>query len=65
MVNLVGNRHKIAIVGAGPAGLTLARILARGQCTDITVLELEQSRSARSQGGSTVRLAKLHSKQQD
>lgn len=44
--------RKIAIIGAGPAGLTLARILAQNAVTDIIIFELEPSRSARSQGGS-------------
>ncbi|KAJ6783329.1 hypothetical protein PWT90_02564 [Aphanocladium album] len=43
---------KIAIIGAGPAGLTLASILVHNQFTDITIFEHEPSRSSRSQGGS-------------
>jgi len=41
---------RIAIIGAGPAGLTLARILQRGgmQCT---IFELDQHRHSRDQGG--------------
>lgn len=43
---------KIAIVGAGPAGLTLARILLQNSITNITVFEAETSPSSRTQGGS-------------
>ncbi|TFK32747.1 hypothetical protein BDQ12DRAFT_692037 [Crucibulum laeve] len=41
---------KIAIIGGGPAGLTLARLL---QCYEIpsTIFEADSSRTARSQGG--------------
>jgi len=40
---------KIAIVGGGPGGLTLARLLQ--QCgAEIAVYERDQSRSARVQG---------------
>ena len=42
---------KIAIVGAGPAGLTLARIMSRDGF-DVTVYERDASSTARSQGGS-------------
>ncbi|RHZ61379.1 hypothetical protein CDV55_101494 [Aspergillus turcosus] len=42
---------KIAIVGAGPAGLTLASILNRHGITP-TIFEAEKSRDARTQGGS-------------
>jgi 2-polyprenyl-6-methoxyphenol hydroxylase-like FAD-dependent oxidoreductase len=42
---------KIGIVGAGPAGLTLANILYRNGIT-ATIYERESSRNARSQGGS-------------
>lgn len=42
----------IAIVGAGPAGLTLARILLRNNIEDITIFESDTSRYARTQGGS-------------
>ncbi len=41
----------IAIVGAGPAGLTLARILSRDGYS-VTVYERDASSTARSQGGS-------------
>ncbi len=40
---------KIAIVGAGPAGLTLARILSRDGF-NVTVYERDASSTARSQG---------------
>lgn len=45
---------KIAIVGAGPAGLTLARILHHKgpSICDVTVFEGESSPNARTQGGS-------------
>ena len=44
-------RGTIAIVGAGPAGLTLARLLqTRGY--NVTVVERDASPTARSQGGS-------------
>lgn len=41
---------RIAIIGAGPGGLTLARILQHNgiQCT---IFELDQERSSRNQGG--------------
>lgn len=43
---------KIAIVGAGPAGCTLARILLQSSLPfDVTVFEGEASANARSQGG--------------
>ncbi|KAH8690005.1 putative salicylate hydroxylase [Talaromyces proteolyticus] len=42
---------KIAIIGAGPAGLTLASILYRNGITS-TVFESDESPSARPQGGS-------------
>jgi 2-polyprenyl-6-methoxyphenol hydroxylase-like FAD-dependent oxidoreductase len=45
------NQPKIAIVGAGPAGLVAARILSL-QGRDVTVFERESSFSDRSQGGS-------------
>ncbi|TVY24427.1 Tetracycline resistance protein from transposon [Lachnellula hyalina] len=41
---------KIAIIGAGPAGLTLARILQQNSITCI-VYEAESSRNNRNQGG--------------
>src|SRR5580700_2380666 len=40
---------KIAIVGAGPGGLTLARLLQQGGA-QVSVYERDQSRSARVQG---------------
>ncbi|KAF2671756.1 putative salicylate hydroxylase [Microthyrium microscopicum] len=43
---------KIAIIGAGPSGLTLARILYSKGLQTITVFEGEASRHVRSQGGS-------------
>ena len=39
----------IAIVGGGPGGLTLARLLQQGGA-NVTVYERDQSRSARVQG---------------
>jgi 2-polyprenyl-6-methoxyphenol hydroxylase-like FAD-dependent oxidoreductase len=42
---------RIAIVGAGPCGLTLARLLQQ-KFADVSVFELESSTTARNQGGS-------------
>jgi 2-polyprenyl-6-methoxyphenol hydroxylase-like FAD-dependent oxidoreductase len=42
---------RIAIAGAGPCGLTLARLLQRNGA-DVAVFEVESSTSARNQGGS-------------
>ncbi|KAJ3496262.1 hypothetical protein NMY22_g19836 [Coprinellus aureogranulatus] len=44
------SRLKVAIVGGGPGGLTLATILKR-LSIPFTVFELDPSRNARSQGG--------------
>ena len=45
-------RFKIAIIGAGPAGCTLAAILLhRNISIDIVIFEGEQSLDARTQGG--------------
>ncbi|KAJ3499093.1 hypothetical protein NLG97_g623 [Lecanicillium saksenae] len=52
MMEAAKSGPKIAIIGAGPAGLTLASILVRNRFTDITIFEHEPSRSSRSQGGS-------------
>lgn len=41
----------IAIVGAGPAGLTLARLLQQNDIS-VTVYEGEPDRHSRNQGGS-------------
>ncbi|KAJ5604947.1 hypothetical protein N7510_010101 [Penicillium lagena] len=43
---------RIAIVGAGPVGLTLARLLLNKPNIDVVVFESEKSREARGQGGS-------------
>lgn len=43
------NRKKIAIVGGGPGGLTLARLLQQ-QGADVTVYERDRNREARVQG---------------
>ncbi|KIW00665.1 uncharacterized protein PV09_07852 [Verruconis gallopava] len=45
------SRSKIAIIGAGPAGLTLARILHKNNIL-CTVYESDQSATSRTQGGS-------------
>src|SRR5205809_821255 len=42
---------RIAIAGAGPCGLTLARLLQQ-KGADVRVFELESSTAARNQGGS-------------
>lgn len=41
---------KIAIVGAGPGGLTLATMLLKNGITNVTIFEGEASRNTRSQG---------------
>lgn len=43
---------RVAIVGAGPVGLTLARLLLNKPNIDFVVFESEKSRDARGQGGS-------------
>jgi 2-polyprenyl-6-methoxyphenol hydroxylase-like FAD-dependent oxidoreductase len=46
------NRLKIAIIGAGPAGCTLARLLVQEKVpVDITIFEGEKSLDTRTQGG--------------
>ena len=43
--------YNIAIIGAGPAGCVLARLLLLKTSSKITIFEAEQSSSARGQGG--------------
>ncbi|WP_219466393.1 FAD-dependent oxidoreductase [Nonomuraea rhizosphaerae] len=43
-------RHRIAVIGAGPAGLTFARVLHRHDCP-VTVLERDPGSDARPPGG--------------
>ncbi|KAJ5093537.1 hypothetical protein N7456_009398 [Penicillium angulare] len=42
---------RVAIVGAGPTGLTLARLLLNKPNLEVTVFESEKSRNIRPQGG--------------
>jgi 2-polyprenyl-6-methoxyphenol hydroxylase-like FAD-dependent oxidoreductase len=42
---------RIAIIGAGPAGLTLATLLLRQDPTTVTVFELDSDGKSRNQGG--------------
>ena len=42
---------KVAIIGSGPAGCTLARILGRESNVQVTVFEAESSINTRAQGG--------------
>src|SRR4051794_21590969 len=44
-------KPRIAVVGAGPGGLTCARVL-QTHGVDVTVLEQEQAADSRTQGGS-------------
>lgn len=45
-------RYKIAIIGAGPGGCTLARLLLHKKLdVDITIFEGEKALNARTQGG--------------
>ncbi|MFI6875087.1 FAD-dependent oxidoreductase [Streptomyces sp. NPDC050400] len=45
-------RHRIAVVGSGPAGLTFARVLHHlDRSIDVTVLERDPARDARPPGG--------------
>ncbi|MEV0149380.1 MULTISPECIES: NAD(P)/FAD-dependent oxidoreductase [unclassified Nonomuraea] len=46
----MGDHQRIAVIGAGPGGLTLARVL-RVHGIDAVVYEREPSRAARGQGG--------------
>jgi 2-polyprenyl-6-methoxyphenol hydroxylase-like FAD-dependent oxidoreductase len=43
--------YKIAVIGAGPAGCTLARLLSKNTSADVTIYEAEESLNFRSQGG--------------
>ena len=45
------NILKVAIIGAGPAGCTLASLLVKGPNIEVTVFEGDKDVSARSQGG--------------
>jgi 2-polyprenyl-6-methoxyphenol hydroxylase-like FAD-dependent oxidoreductase len=46
------SRFKIAIIGAGPAGCTLAKLLLHAETpVDLTLFEGEKSLDARTQGG--------------
>lgn len=48
---------KIAIVGAGPAGLTIARLLYLSKCDfDVTVFETDASPTSRVEQGGTLDL---------
>lgn len=43
---------RIAIVGAGPVGLTLARLLTNRSNIEVVIFESDTSRQSRKQGGS-------------
>ncbi|KAI8807556.1 monooxygenase [Cladochytrium replicatum] len=43
---------RIAIIGAGPGGLTLANILQRNSFTNVVIYERDEARYSRPQGGS-------------
>jgi 2-polyprenyl-6-methoxyphenol hydroxylase-like FAD-dependent oxidoreductase len=46
-------KYKIAIIGAGPAGCTLARLLLYKKIdVEVTIFESEKELNARTQGGS-------------